>query len=52
MPLGSELKFGEEPVTFEAEKPVVISSFADGLAPDIASYVKCQPFKWEPKLTK
>jgi hypothetical protein len=52
VPLGSELKFGEEPVTFEAEKPVVISFFGDGSTPDIASYVKCQPSKLEPKLTK
>lgn len=52
VPLGAELRFGNEPVVFEAEKPVLISYYGDGSTPDIAAYVKCQPGNLEPSLTQ
>ena len=52
VPLGAELRFGNEPVIFEAEKPLLISYYGDGSTPDIAAYVKCQPGNLEPSLAK
>ena len=50
VPLGAELRFGTEPVSFEAEKPIVMSFYGDGSTPDIAEYVKGQPGWLEPAL--
>ncbi len=52
VPLGAELRFGTEPVSFEAEKPIVMSFYGDGSTPDIARYVKGQPGWLEPALQR
>ncbi|MFN8606999.1 MAG: FHA domain-containing protein [Vulcanimicrobiota bacterium] len=50
VPLGAELRFGNEPVAFEAERPLLVSYYGDGSSPDIAQYVKAQPSHLEPAL--
>ncbi|MBS2038265.1 FHA domain-containing protein [bacterium] len=52
VPLGAELRFGQEPVSFEAEKPLLVSFYGDGSTPDIAEYVKAQPSRLEPALER